>query len=47
MKVDYLTVQNGTPKAYPGTDMPEAQEVKLDALGPALRAVHLDKKILA
>ena len=52
VKVDYLTVQNEpqnrTPKAYPGTDMPVAQEVKLiDALGPALQAAHLKTKILA
>ena len=51
VKVDYLTVQNEpqnrAPLAYPGTDMPVAQEVKLiNALGPALRAADLDTKIL-
>jgi glucosylceramidase len=39
--------QNRHPKDYPGTDMPVAQEAKLfEALGPKLRAAHLDTKIL-
>ncbi len=34
--------QNRFPNAYPGTDMPVAQEAKLiEALGPKLRAAHL------
>src|SRR4051794_5030179 len=46
-----LTVQNEPqnrhPRAYPGTDMPVAQEAKLiAALGPKLRAARLDTKIL-
>ncbi len=50
--VDYVTMQNEpqnrTPRAYPGTDLPVAQEVKLiDALGPALRSAGLRTKILA
>jgi glucosylceramidase len=49
--VDYLTVQNEpqnrTPSGYPGTDMSAAQEEKVIlALGPMLRAAHLDTKIL-
>jgi glucosylceramidase len=39
--------QNRHPNAYPGTDMPVAQEAKLiEALGPALKAAHLRTKIL-
>jgi glucosylceramidase len=50
--VDYLTVQNEpqnrTPNAYPGMDLPVAQEVKLiEAVGPALRAAGLRTRILA
>jgi glucosylceramidase len=50
--VDAVTVQNEPqnrhPRAYPGTDMPVAQEVKLiEALGPALRRAGLRTKILA
>jgi glucosylceramidase len=50
--VDYLTLQNEpqnrTPNAYPGMDLPVAQEVKLiEAVGPALRAAGLRTKILA
>ncbi len=49
--IDAVTVQNEPqnrhPNAYPGTDMPVAQEAKLIAtLGPALKAAHLDTKIL-
>jgi glucosylceramidase len=50
--VDYLTVQNEpqnrAPNAYPGMDLPVAQEVKLiEAVGPALRAAGLRTRILA
>jgi glucosylceramidase len=50
--VDYLTVQNEPqnrqPNAYPGMDLPVAQEVKLiAAVGPALRAAGLGTRILA
>lgn len=50
--VDYLSVQNEpqnrAPSGYPGTDLSSAQEVKvIEALGPMLRAAHLDTKILA
>jgi glucosylceramidase len=50
--VDYLTLQNEpqnrAPNAYPGMDLPVAQEVKLiNAVGPALRAAGLRTKILA
>jgi glucosylceramidase len=39
--------QNRNPSAYPGMGMPVAQEAKLiEALGPALRAAHLDTKLL-
>ncbi len=50
--VDFLTVQNEPqnrqPNAYPGMDLPVAQEVKLiEAVGPALRAAGLRTRILA
>jgi glucosylceramidase len=50
--VDVLSVQNEpqnrTPDAYPGTDMPVAQQVKvIEALGPKLRATSPRTKILA
>ena len=50
--IDFLSVQNEpqnrTPDAYPGTDMPVAQEVKvIDALGPMLKKVSPRTKILA
>ena len=39
--------QNRNPSGYPGMDLPVAQEAKLiEALGPALRAEHLDAMIL-
>ncbi|MFI7673799.1 discoidin domain-containing protein [Actinophytocola sp. NPDC049390] len=49
--IDYLSVQNEpqnrTPDAYPGTDMPVAQQVKvIAALGPKLRAASPHTKIL-
>jgi len=50
--VDFLTVQNEPqnrqPNAYPGMDLPVAQEVKLiEAMGPALQAAGLRTRILA
>jgi glucosylceramidase len=50
--VDFLSVQNEpqnrTPDAYPGTDMPVAQQLKvIEALGPKLRAASPRTKILA
>jgi glucosylceramidase len=50
--VDFLTVQNEPqnrkPNAYPGMDLPVAQEVQLiEAVGPALRAAGLRTRILA
>jgi glucosylceramidase len=50
--IDYVTIQNEpqnrTPSGYPGTDLPEAQAIKvINALGPALQAAGLDTKILA
>ncbi|WP_033438945.1 discoidin domain-containing protein [Saccharothrix sp. NRRL B-16314] len=50
--VDYLSVQNEpqnrTPDAYPGTDMPVAQQLAvIEALGPKLRAASPRTKILA
>jgi glucosylceramidase len=50
--VDFLTVQNEPqnrkPNAYPGMDLPVAQEVKLiEAVGPALQAAGLRTRILA
>lgn len=50
--VDYLTVQNEPqnrkPNAYPGTDLPVQQEVKvIERLGPMLRDAGLHTKILA
>ncbi|GAB1513143.1 discoidin domain-containing protein [Actinophytocola sp. KF-1] len=49
--IDYLSVQNEpqnrTPDAYPGTDMPVAQQVKvIEALGPKLRAASPRTRIL-
>jgi glucosylceramidase len=39
--------QNRHPNGYPGMDFPVAQEAKLvEALGPRLRAAHLDTKLL-
>jgi glucosylceramidase len=50
--VDFLSMQNEpqnrTPAAYPGTDLPVAQEEKvIEALGPKLRAASPRTKILA
>ena len=50
--VDYLSLQNEpqhrTPDAYPGTDMPVAQQIKvIEALGPLLREASPHTKILA
>jgi glucosylceramidase len=50
--IDFLSVQNEpqnrTPDAYPGTDMPVAQQVKvIEALGPKLRLASPRTKILA
>jgi glucosylceramidase len=50
--IDFLSVQNEpqnrTPDAYPGTDMPVAQQVEvIEALGPKLRAASPRTKILA
>ncbi|WP_426593214.1 discoidin domain-containing protein [Cellulomonas sp. McL0617] len=50
--IDFLSVQNEpqnrTPDAYPGTDMPVAQEVKvIEALGPMLKKASPRTKILA
>jgi glucosylceramidase len=50
--VDYLSVQNEpqnrNPSAYPGTDMPVAQEEKvIEALGPMLRSASPRTRILA
>jgi len=50
--IDFLSVQNEpqnrTPDAYPGTDMPVAQQLKvIEALGPKLRAASPRTKILA
>ncbi|MYS20993.1 glucosylceramidase [Streptomyces sp. DvalAA-14] len=50
--VDYLTVQNEPqnrkPNAYPGTDLPVQQEVKvIEALGPLLHRASPRTKILA
>ncbi|MEV7042531.1 glycoside hydrolase [Amycolatopsis sp. NPDC051061] len=50
--IDFLSVQNEPqnrkPDAYPGTDMPVAQEVRvIEALGPKLRAVSPRTKVLA
>ncbi|MBV1850564.1 discoidin domain-containing protein [Catellatospora tritici] len=50
--VDYLTVQNEpqnrAPAAYPGVDMPVAQQAKvIEALGPLLRAASPHTRILA
>ncbi|RZS87441.1 glucosylceramidase [Motilibacter rhizosphaerae] len=50
--VDYLSVQNEpqnrAPKAYPGTDIDPAQEIKvIDALGPMLQQASPGTKILA
>jgi len=50
--VDYVTMQNEPqnrqPKAYPGTDLPATQEIKLiEAVGPALRRAGLRTRILA
>jgi glucosylceramidase len=49
--VDQLTVQNEpqnrAPSGYPGTDLSVAQEKKvIEVLGPLLRNVHLNTKIL-
>ncbi|MFD5831575.1 discoidin domain-containing protein [Lentzea sp. NPDC060358] len=49
--VDFLSVQNEpqnrTPDAYPGTDMPVAQQIEvIEALGPKLRAASPRTKIL-
>jgi glucosylceramidase len=49
--VDYLTVQNEpqnrTPDAYPGTDMPPTQQIKvIEALGPLLRQSSPHTRIL-
>ncbi|HWJ86340.1 MAG TPA: discoidin domain-containing protein [Cellulomonas sp.] len=51
VKIDYLTVQNEpqnrTPSAYPGTDMPVAQQVKvIEALGPLLKKASPRTQIL-
>ncbi|WP_211269034.1 glycoside hydrolase family 30 beta sandwich domain-containing protein [Saccharothrix syringae] len=50
--VDFLSVQNEpqnrTPDAYPGTDMPVAQQLRvIEALGPKLRLASPRTKILA
>ncbi|WP_447007687.1 discoidin domain-containing protein [Saccharothrix isguenensis] len=50
--VDFLSVQNEpqnrTPDAYPGTDMPVAQQLAvIEALGPKLRTASPRTKILA
>jgi glucosylceramidase len=50
--IDFLSVQNEpqnrTPSAYPGTDMPVAQQLKvIEALGPKLRVASPRTKILA
>lgn len=50
--IDFLSVQNEpqnrTPDAYPGTDMPVAQQLKvIEALGPMLRHASPRTKILA
>ncbi len=50
--IDYLSVQNEPqnrhPDAYPGTDLPVAQEIKIiEQLGPMLRATSPRTKILA
>ncbi|ROP42380.1 discoidin domain-containing protein [Saccharothrix texasensis] len=50
--VDFLSLQNEpqnrTPDAYPGTDMPVAQQIKvIEALGPLLRKASPRTKILA
>jgi glucosylceramidase len=50
--VDFLSLQNEpqnrTPDAYPGTDMPVAQQIKvIEALGPLLRRASPRTKILA
>ncbi|MEU7476788.1 discoidin domain-containing protein [Lentzea sp. NPDC042327] len=50
--IDFLSVQNEpqnrTPDAYPGTDMPVADQLKvIEALGPQLRAASPRTKILA
>lgn len=50
--IDYLSVQNEPqnrrPNAYPGTDLPVAQAVKvIEALGPLLRAASPRTRILA
>jgi len=50
--IDFLSVQNEpqnrNPSAYPGTDMPVAQQVKvIEALGPKLRVASPRTKILA
>ncbi len=50
--VDFLSVQNEpqnrTPDAYPGTDMPVADQLKvIEALGPKLRVASPRTKILA
>ncbi len=50
--VDFLSLQNEpqnrVPDAYPGTDMPVAQQVKvIEALGPLLRRASPRTKILA
>lgn len=50
--IDFLSVQNEpqnrTPDAYPGTDMPVAQQLKvIEALGPKLRHASPRTRILA
>jgi glucosylceramidase len=50
--IDFLSVQNEPqnrkPNAYPGTDMPVVQQVRvIEALGPKLRAASPRTKILA
>jgi glucosylceramidase len=50
--IDFLSVQNEpqnrTPNAYPGTDMPVAQQLKvIEALGPMLRHASPRTRILA
>ena len=50
--IDFLSVQNEpqnrTPDAYPGTDMPVAQQLAvIEALGPKLRAASPHTKILS
>ncbi|MFD9700909.1 discoidin domain-containing protein [Lentzea sp. NPDC059081] len=49
--IDFLSVQNEpqnrTPDAYPGTDMPVAQQIQvIEALGPKLRAASPRTKLL-